>query len=316
MNKKVIKKNKRPKVVVILGPTASGKTKLAVDLALKFNGEIVSADSRQVYKGMDIGTGKDLSEYVKDNKKVSYHLIDVASPKRSFDLRRYQILANKAILNILKRGKLPIIVGGSGLYLQAVIDNYDLPAKAKDKSLRLQLENLGADKLFELISKKQPDFAQRLNNSDRYNARRLARYLEVINSNNLVGGQKRSSPFSFLILGLDIADDKMKIKIKKRLDFRFNQQNMVQEVQTLRKNGLSDKRLVSFGLEYKFITYFLQDKIDNSEMRDKLMTASYRFAKRQKTWFRRFEKQGGKINWIKNKQEAKKHLVQFLKNPV
>ena len=315
MNKKLIKKDKKPKVIVILGPTASGKTRLAVDLALEFNGEIISADSRQVYKGMDIGTGKDLSEYKRGNKKVFYHLIDVASPKRNFDLKRYQRLANKAIFNILKRGKLPIIVGGSGLYIQAIIDNYDLPAKTKDKNLRLKLESLGADKLFELISKKQPDFAQRLNNSDRFNARRLARYLEVINSDDLIGGQKRPSPFSFLIFGVDISDDKMRVKIKERLDFRLDKQNMITEVKKLRKDSLSDKRLINFGLEYKFITYFLQGKINNDEMRNKLMFASYRFAKRQKTWFRRFEKQGGKIHWIKNKKEARVQIIKFLKNP-
>jgi len=157
------------KIIVVLGPTASGKTKLGVDLALHFNGEIISADSRQVYKYMDIGTGKDLSEY----KDVPYHLLDVVHPNTKFHLAKYQILAFKAIDDILKRGKTPIIVGGSGLYLQAVVDNYNLSKTKPDSKLRNRLETATVQELFLKLEKINSKFANKLNNSDRNNKRRL-----------------------------------------------------------------------------------------------------------------------------------------------
>jgi len=311
MSKKII--NNKPKIVVILGPTASGKTGLGVKLAYHFNGEIISADSRQVYKGMDIGTGKDLPDYNYLGQSIPYHLIDVASPRMNFSVARFQKLANKAIRDVLRRGKLPIVVGGSGLYLQAVVDNYQLSDYKSDKKWRAELENLGAEKLYFKISRLNPDFAKRINNSDRNNARRLSRYLELLqNGNNLL--MKKGEPLGdFLLLGVNISDAKMRANIKLRLDERLDKQGMILEVEKLKKTGLSFKRLISFGLEYKFISYFLQDKLNKEEMREKLVVAIYRFAKKQKTWFKRWEKQGRKIYWIKDYKQLESRVKSFLR---
>lgn len=311
MSKKII--NNKPKIVVILGPTASGKTGLGVKLAYHFNGEIISADSRQVYKGMDIGTGKDLPDYNYLGQDIPYHLIDVASPRINFSVARFQKLANKAIRDVLRRGKLPIVVGGSGLYLQAVVDNYQLSDYKSDKKWRAELENLGAEKLYFKISRLNPDFAKRINNSDRNNARRLSRYLELLqNGNNLL--MKKGEPLGdFLLLGVNISDAKMRANIKLRLDERLDKQGMILEVEKLKKTGLSFKRLISFGLEYKFISYFLQDKLNKEEMREKLVVAIYRFAKKQKTWFKRWEKQGRKIYWIKDYKQLESRVKSFLR---
>ena len=307
------KADDKPKIIALLGPTASGKTGLGVRLAYKLNGEIVSADSRQVYRGMDIGTGKDLPDYKYKGKDIPYHLIDVVSPRSNFNLARYQRLALRAIDDILKRGKLPIIVGGTGLYMQAIIDNYKLSDFKSNREFRVRLEKLGAKKLYERLTKVNADFASRINNSDKNNARRLSRYIELIEKGEHLLEKKDKSPYDFLVLGMKIDDKTMRERIVSRLDKRIDEEGMTSEVETLRNNGTSFKRLISFGLEYKFVSYFLQGKIDQEEMREKLSTAIYRFAKKQKTWFKRFEKQGQKINWIENYQEAQSLANEFLK---
>jgi tRNA dimethylallyltransferase len=304
-----INKNKKkglPKIIVILGPTASGKTGLGVKLAYHLDGEIISADSRQIYKSMDIGTGKDLPNYNYKGKNIPYHLIDVASPRINFSIARYQKLAFKAIESIVKRGKLPIIVGGSGLYLQAVVDNYKLFSHKSDKKLRTELEKLGADRLFLKIKKLNPEFAKRINNSDKNNARRLSRYFELVCLGNNFFKKNKKSLYEFLVLGIKIDDKKMKENIILRLNQRIDKEGMIEEVKQLRKNGLSYKRLISFGLEYKYVSFFLQGKITEKEMREKLATAIYRFAKKQKTWFKRWQKQDRKIYWIESYEEAEK----------
>ncbi len=298
--------NKKPKVLVLLGTTSAGKTSLGVKLAHELKGEIISADSRQVYKGMDIGTGKDLGEYIVNGHKIKYHLIDVISPKQKFDLAKYQKLAQLAIKDILRRGKLPIIVGGTGLYIQALVDNYQLVKAKPDLIKRAQLEKLSLPELFKKISDLKPDFASRLNNSDKNNPRRLIRYLEVISSGSLGINERQQSPYDFLVLGLNLPDKILKAKITKRIIDRLEKEDMIAEVRNLQKNGVPWQRLVSFGLEYKFISQYLQDNFDYATMLDKLSTASYRFAKRQKTWFKRWEKQGTKINWVKDVDGALK----------
>jgi len=302
----------KPKIIVILGPTASGKTKLGVKLASNFKGEIVSADSRQVYVGMDIGTGKDLADYNLKGQSVPYHLIDVVSPKVKFNLARYHRLALKKIDDIIKQKKVPFIVGGTGLYIQALTNNFRLSSFRSSIKKRTELEKLGAEKLFKLIEEAKSDFAYRLNNSERHNARRLARYLEIIISGKEFGSINKEPKFSFLILGLDINDEQMRARIKKRLQVRLEKEGMISEVEKLRKSGVSFKRLISFGLEYKYISYYLQNKISYLELEEQLETAIYRFAKKQKTWFRRFEKQGGKIIWVKNIKEAQLEIKKFL----
>lgn len=300
----------KPKVLVILGPTASGKTKLGVDLAKKFKGEIISADSRQVFRGMDIGTGKDLAEYGKGKNKIKHHLIDVADPKKDFDLAKYQKLGFKAIEDILKRKKLPIIVGGSGLYLQAIIDNYDLSASKANHKKRDELEKLGASELFKRLEKLKPEFAKKINNSDKNNARRLARYLEIVENGGAID-KRLDSPYEFLILGLDFSSDILRSRVSYRLLKRF-EEGMIAEVQALKTGGLSDERLESFGLEYRYINRHLNGDLSYQEMLKELEIASYRFAKRQKTWFKRWEKQGRLINWLNDKIDLNKLINKFL----
>jgi tRNA dimethylallyltransferase len=363
ISKNLIKNKQR--ILVILGPTSSGKTRLAVSLAAKYNGEIVSADSRQVYRGMDIGTGKDLDEYVIRNQEsgigkkknkfpipnsqfpIPYHLIDVADPKEVFNLAKYQKLAYEAIDDILSRGKLPILTGGTGLYLQAVIDGYDLSEVKPDSKLRAELEKKTIAQLFDIIQKTNKKFAEKINESDRKNKRRLIRYVEILKAKSMAGRSKNTpSPclpavafaeegegeggLSFvalakkevglipkrydpLIIGISTDKEILNKRINKRLIERLEKEDMLGEVERLHREGLDWKRLESFGLEYKFLSLYLQEKLEYDEMVEKLFIAIRQFARRQMTWFRRWEKQGAKINWIKKIVEAG-HLVQkFLK---
>jgi len=304
----------KSKIIVILGPTASGKTKLGVDLARKFNGEIISADSRQVYRGMDIGTGKDLAEYGVGKNKVPYHLIDVADPKQEFNVVQYQQLAHKAIEDIIKKGKLPIIVGGTGLYLQALVDNYQLSSATPDKKSRDILENKTVEEVFKLLEKTNPIFAGRLNESEKKNKRRLIRYLEVVkNPAKKVAEKKVDSNRDFLILGLNFPREILNKRIYERIIRRIETEGMIQEVERLHDEDVSWKRLEGFGLEYKFISFYLQEKIEKEEMIEKLFIASRQFAKRQMTWFRRWEKQGREINWVKDEKATEKLVNNFLK---
>jgi len=320
------------KIIVILGPTASGKTKLAVELAEKFNGEIVSADSRQVYRGMDIGTGKDLKDYrleipnpndqlpnkfkIQNSKlkiiEIPYHLIDVANPKEQFDLAQYQKMAFRAIDDILKRGKLPILAGGSGLYLQAVVENYKLSEAKKDLTLRKELEKLSAVELFLKLKKLSPNLAVKLNQSDKNNKRRLIRYLEILEQDKNFKSRKGQKKYEALLIGLSYSGEILKQRIFKRLMDRLKEQNMIGEVENLRAKGLSWKRLEEFGLEYKFISLYLQGKLQYEEMVEKLNQAIYQFAKRQLTWFKRWEKQGANINWVKDNKKIEKLVKDYL----
>ncbi len=297
------------KVLVILGPTASGKTSLAVKLAKKYHGEIISADSRQVYRGLDIGTGKDLGEY----GQVPYHLIDVASPMEEFNLAKYQKLALKAIKDIISRGKLPIITGGTGLYLQAIVDGYRLTPYTPNPKRRAELEKLSPVKLYSLLSKEKPEFAANLNNSDKNNPRRLIRYIEIMESGEKKKPTKKKMPYDFLLLGLEQDDEEMRKRIIKRIKDRLDNEDMLGEVERLIDAGVSVSWLNSLGLEYRHLTWYLQDKLNYEEMLERLGAATYRFAKRQKTWFKRWQKQGREISWISNFSEANYKIKAWLK---
>lgn len=296
MSKDGDKKNKGL-VLVILGPTATGKTSLAVKLAKRYKGEIISADSRQVYRGLDIGSGKDLSEY----GSIKHHLIDVADVSDVFNLAQYQKLAKLAIENVLSKGKLPILVGGSGLYLQAIIDNYNLSEVRANNELREKLELLDKDELQKILKKRDQEFFQSLNNSELNNKRRLIRYLEQIESQSSFG-KKNKSEYDFLIIGLDFDSSILKARIAKRLKERLEKEGLVEEVANLHKAGVSWERLISLGLEYRCLSYYLQKKISYQEMFELLLTAICQFAKRQKTWFKRMAKQGIKINYLKDEK--------------
>jgi len=310
----------KPKIVVILGPTASGKSELAVKLARKFNGEIISADSRQVYKGLDIGSGKvprDLIfkkfnfQYMEVElpyiyKGVVHHLLDVASPKRTFTVSQYQKLAKKALQKIIRNGKLPIICGGTGFYIDALIYNYQFPPIKPQPKLRKKLEKLSTEKLFEKLKKLDSKYAQKI---DFHNRRRLIRALEIILTLKKPMPQlKKYSPYNVLKIGIYRLPNELKKRIEKRLIKRLNE-GMIKEVKKLRQTGVSWKKLYDFGLEYRYIGLFLQNKLTYQEMIKKLKTKIWQYARRQMIWFRKDKE----IKWVSNRNELIKLVRNFLK---
>lgn len=302
------------KLVVIAGPTASGKTELSIKLAKKFNGEVVSADSRQVYKGMDIGTGKITK---KEMKGIPHYLLDVASPKKRFTVLEYQKLTLEAINKIQKKDKIPFLVGGTGFYIQAIVEGIAIPKVRPDWKLRAKLQKRSALELFKMLKKLDPRRAKRI---EKKNKRRLLRALEiVIKTGKPVPRLKKKPPqFEVLMLGIKKNPRELKELIRKRLLKRIKQ-GMIAEVKKLRKSGLSWKRLEEFGLEYKYIAQYFQKKINYEEMVEKIQKESEKFAKRQMTWFKKDPapeqaryRAGKRINWIKNYKEAEKLVKNFL----
>ncbi len=295
------------KILVIVGPTATGKSGIAVLLAKKFDGEIISADSRQVYRGLDIGTGKITK---KEMEGVPHHLLDIASPKRKFSVAQYKKLAEKAIRYIVyKKKKLPIVVGGTGFYIQALVDNLDLPEVPPNLELRKKLEKKSVVELFEILKKLDPNRAKGI---DSKNPRRLIRAIEIAKHLGQVPALNfKPSPTNYkpLFIGLDLPDKELKKKIRMRLFARIRN-GMITEAKKLRKQGLSYKRMEELGLEYKFLAKHLKGELTKSEMIEKLNTAIWQYAKRQQTWFKRDKR----IHWIKTKKEAEKLVRKFLGN--
>ena len=284
------------KLIVILGPTASGKTTLAVELAYKFKAEIISADSRQIYKRMDIGTGKDLSEYKIKNVNIPYHLIDILEPEIDYSVYQFKQDFFKCYNNLLKKGKNIILCGGTGLYIESILLDYKIPNIGPDLILREALNKKTMDQLIreiKLINKKSYD------ENFHTTKRRLIRAIEIfkgegLNANNRNGYQVIKD---YIVIGMKIDREELLTKIKNRLNERFDE-GMIAEVESLLTAGLSKERLKYFGLEYKIIGEYLSNKIELNIMCDKLKYAINRFSKRQMTFFRRMEKRGIKINWI------------------
>ncbi len=291
------------KLIVIVGPTASGKTGLSLELAKKYNGEVVSADSRQVYKGMNIGTGKVTK---REMKGIPHYLLDVASPKTIFSVTKYKKLAEKAIKNIQKRDKLPFLVGGTGFYIQAIIDGITIPEVKPDWKLRNKLEKNSTEELFKQLEKLDPIRAK---NIDKYNRRRLIRALEIILKTKQPIPPPLVKPIDSEILFLGISKPKEKLKelIHDRLIKRLKH-GMIAEVKKLHASGISWKRLEEFGLEYRYIALFLQNKINKEEMIEKLQKEIEHYAKRQMVWF----KKDKRIHWIKNLTQAERLTQKFL----
>jgi len=280
----------RNKIIAIVGTTGSGKTSLAVDLSLKFQGEVVSADSRQIYKYMDIGSGKDLCEYTteQDGEKINtpYHLIDIAHPNDKYDLAKWLKSAKIAIEDIVVRDKLPIIAGGTGLYVQSLVDGYKLSEASVDQNLREKLEKLEPSDLLEKLKKINPVLADKLNNSERNNKRRLIRHIEILtNTSQLNIIEKKTeqiAPYNHLVIGLTWPREDLKKRILKRIIDRLDNEDMLGEVERLHsEHEVSWKHLESFGLEYKFLSRHLQGKINYDDMIKKLHIATSQFAKRQ-----------------------------------
>jgi len=292
------------KLVVILGPNASGKSTLAVELAKKFNGEVISADSRQVYKGMDIGTGKITK---KEMQGVPHHLLDVASPKRRFTVTQYQKKANNAIKKIYGKGRLPILCGGTGFYIQSIVDGIIIPEVKPDWKFRNLLEKKPTEQLFQML---QYLDSKRATNIDKYNRRRLIRAIEiVVKTKKSIPLLKKQKKFNVLMLGIKRGELELEKRIKERLEKRFKQ-GMIKEVERLKRSGLSWKHIEEFGLEYKFTAYYLQNKMEYNEMVERLQKATENYAKRQMTWFKRDKS----IYWLKDKKTAEQLTEKFLKN--
>jgi tRNA dimethylallyltransferase len=294
--------SKKQKIIVVLGPNASGKSKLAVELAKKFNGEIISADSRQVYRGMDIGTGKITR---KEMAGIPHYLLDVASPRQRFTVAQFKKLALAAIEKIRRKNKIPIICGGTGFYIQAVTNNISIPEVKPDLKLRANLEKKPAQELFSRLKNFDPNRAASI---DRFNKRRLVRALEIVLKTGKSVPRLKSTPqFVTLFIGIKKPPAELKKLIHTRLLKRLRQR-MIKEVWNLRETGLSWKRLDSFGLEYRWISRYLQKKITRQEMIFRLQKDIEHYAKRQMTWFKRDKR----IRWIKNVGRAKKLIERFI----
>lgn len=290
-----------------MGPTASGKSDLAIALARKYDGEIISADSRQVYRGMDIGTGKVTKA---EQKLAPHHLLDVASPKRTYNVTHFVRDAKRAIVDIKKRGKTPIICGGTGFWIQALIEGNAFPAVKPNPALRKKLGALSAEALFKRLQKKDPVRAKTI---DPKNKIRLIRALEIIEILGEVPPIQKSrihpptdGSESYLVIVLNPPKEILENNIETRLEKRLKK-GMVAEVKRLHAEGISWKKLESFGLEYKYVALFLQKKISREEMEERLNFEIRHYAKRQLTWLRRFEKTTP-LHWITHSKEAFKLL--------
>jgi tRNA dimethylallyltransferase len=293
----------KPRIIIIGGPTASGKSDLAITLARRFHGEIISADSRQVYRGMDIGTGKVTK---KEQKMVPHHLLDITDPRRQYTVARWKTAAQRAIRDIVQRGKTPVVCGGTGFYIDTLVYDMALPAVKPNTPLRVELGKLGTDTLFKRLTKLDPARAATI---DQHNPVRLIRALEIVMSTGQpVPAAVHQSPYELLYLGVNVPKEKLTGRIAKRLDARLKR-GMVAEVKKLHANGVSWKKLESFGLEYRWLARYLQDTITRTEMRDGLLRDIIAYSKRQMTWFRR----NSDIQWISTPAQASRLATSFLK---
>ena len=303
-------KNKKPKVVVVLGPTASGKSDLAVELAIKFNGQVISADSRQVYTGLDIGTGKITEE---EMKGVPHHLLDVAPPEKVFTVSDFKKLGEEAINQILDRSKLPIICGGTGFYIEAILGETSIPEVPPNPELREELETKSVEELFNILSKLDPERAAVI---DAKNKRRLVRAIEICDALGSVPKRVASSQhlesrkYDVLKVGMKIPDDELRERINRRLEKRI-EMGMIEEAEKLHESGLSYNRMRELGLEYGALADFLSNKITKTEMIARLQTEIWQYAKRQITWFKRDKT----IKWFNPKDYSTETEVErFLKD--
>ncbi|PJA86901.1 MAG: tRNA (adenosine(37)-N6)-dimethylallyltransferase MiaA [Candidatus Moranbacteria bacterium CG_4_9_14_3_um_filter_42_9] len=298
----------KDKIIIILGPTSSGKSVIAIRLARKFNGEIISADSRQIYRGMDIGTGKVTAA---EQKMARHWMLDVASPKTNFNVTQFKRKAEKIISDILERKKVPIICGGTGFWIKAVVDNVSFPRVKPDWKLREKLGDLSSMKLFSLLKKLDSERARTI---DKKNKVRLIRAIEICKK---LGRVPKIKTFDFtadkieftkfLQIGVDVPRETLNEKIRKRLKKRF-QAGLVEEVKTLKKTGLSWKKIQSFGLCYFWVPLYLEGKISLDELEERIYLAEKDYAKRQMTWFRKDKR----IIWLRSYADIEREAKRFL----
>lgn len=281
-------------LITILGPTASGKTSLAATLAARLKTEIISGDSRQVYRRMDLGTGKDLSDYVVDGYKVPYHLIDIVEPGYKYNVFEYQRDFLVAYEDIKARGLLPILCGGTGMYLESILKGYRLLPVPENKELRERLASKSLEELTDILSR----YKKLHNSTDVDTVKRAIRAIEIEEYYLTQDVNARSFPeIHSLIIGVDIDRDLRRQKITNRLKKRL-QEGMVDEVKVLLKEGINPDDLIYYGLEYKYLTLYAVGKLSYDEMFSQLEIAIHQFAKRQMTWFRGMERRGFQIHWI------------------
>ena len=286
--------NSKYDLIAILGPTASGKTPFAAHLAARLDTEIISADSRQIYRGMDLGTGKDLEDYIVDGKPIPYHLIDICDPGYKYNLFEYQRDFLKAFEDIRGRGKLPIMCGGTGLYLESILKGYRLLDVPQNPELRASLEDKSLEELTEILR----GYKTLHNTTDVDTAKRAIRAIEIEEFYRQAPPEVRSFPeLQSLIIGLDISRELRREKITRRLKQRL-EEGMLDEIRRLLDSGLSPEDLIYYGLEYKYLTLHVIGQLSYEEMFSQLEIAIHQFAKRQMTWFRGMERRGTPICWL------------------
>lgn len=281
-------------LITIIGPTASGKTAFAAALAARLDTEIISGDSRQVYRSMDIGTGKDLADYVVDGKQIPYHLIDICNPGDKYNVFEYQHDFHKAFEEIQKKGKLPILCGGTGMYIESVLRGFKLLDVPQNPSLRESLKGKSLAELEQILA----SYKILHNKTDVDSAQRAIRAIEIEEFYKTEAPDKREyAPINSLIIGVDIDRDLRREKISKRLRARLDE-GMVDEVRAILATGVKPEDLIYYGLEYKFLTLYIIGQLTYDEMVSQLEIAIHQFAKRQMTWFRGMERRGLHIHWL------------------
>lgn len=302
-------------ILVILGPTSSGKSDIAIKLAEKFDGEIISADSRQIYRGMDIGTGRvhgtwNIEHRTFISKGIPHYMVDIVSPRTDYNVAKFKKQTEKIIADILKRGKLPIICGGTGFWISAIVSNVQFPKVKPDWKLRKKLEKYSVERLSIMLKKLDPERTEAI---DPKNKVRLIRAIEICKKIKKVPLIKNikyqilDARYETLQIGLKIPRQKLYENIKKRVYTRFKQ-GMINEVKKLHQQGLSWRKIQSFGLGYYWIPLYLQNKISKDELIKKVIQAEKNYAKRQMTWFKRDKR----IKWLKNYREIEKLTKKFL----
>ena len=303
------------KMITILGPTASGKTSLAAVLAYHLDAEIISADSRQVYQGMDIGTGKDLADYTVASKHIPYHLIDICKAGSKYNVYQYQQDFLEVYNKIRETNKLPILCGGSGLYLEAILKGYHLSTVPPNEELRNQLNEMSHESLIQMLVEIQEQLNTKMHNStDLDSKQRTIRAIEIGKHMLTEADPKTNFPeIPSLIIGVDIDREERRRKITTRLHQRL-EEGMIEEMKQLLNQGIAPEDLIYYGLEYKFVTEHIIGKLSYDEMVQQLEIAIHQFAKRQMTWFRGMERRGLKINWINASlpMEEKIEMIQTL----
>jgi tRNA dimethylallyltransferase len=301
-------------ILIILGPTASGKTHLATQIAARIDGEILSVDSRQVYRGMNIGTGKDLEEYIVNDKAVPHHLINILDAGEKYNVNAFQQDFHSAYKKIIKKGKVPIACGGTGFYFYALLKGYAYTEIPVDEKLRHELEGMSVETLIALFASMETSYRNLADTSTR---KRLIRAIEI--SRYLVQNPEKeislksdfATTYSTLIFGLDPPAEIRRERISQRLGFRLKN-GLIEEVQALLASGISAEDLIYYGLEYKYVTQYLLGEMPYDEMHKRLETEIHRFAKRQMTFFRKMEKDGIIINWLDYNRSTHENILEVI----